>query len=188
LPSRRLQQTVLDAYLNDLTNSQPTTIDVKQLSSYLFVDLHSTSSETYPENTSSLSNSTRNPRFVMRERSLATHLTRLPQLRPVTLQEEKDLFGLDDSTNSSTINRNQELLSTTTTITDDYDDSHAYNVNKQQILQSIQEERPFFTDPFFPSMSVRCDQDPFCFEIVSTVRDDSTENNHFAYINESIIV
>ncbi|CAF0898822.1 unnamed protein product [Adineta steineri] len=49
LPSRRLQQSMIDAYLNDYKSFQPNTIDPKQLNSYLFIDLHSTSSDTYPD-------------------------------------------------------------------------------------------------------------------------------------------
>ncbi|CAF0742530.1 unnamed protein product [Rotaria sp. Silwood1] len=49
IPSRRLQQSIMDAYLNDFDSFQPTTIDPKQLKSYLFIDLHSTSSETFPD-------------------------------------------------------------------------------------------------------------------------------------------
>lgn len=49
IPSRRLQQSILDAYLNDFDIIQPTTMDQKQINSYLFIDLHSTSSETFPD-------------------------------------------------------------------------------------------------------------------------------------------
>lgn len=49
IPSRRLQQSMMDAYLNDYHTLQPTTIDPKQLHPYLFIDLHSTSSETVPD-------------------------------------------------------------------------------------------------------------------------------------------
>ena len=49
IPSRRLQQSMMDAYLNDFHTLQPTTIDPKQLHPYLFIDLHSTSSETVPD-------------------------------------------------------------------------------------------------------------------------------------------
>ncbi|CAF2585172.1 unnamed protein product [Rotaria sp. Silwood2] len=49
IPSRRLQQSIMDAYLNDFDSFQPKTIDPKQLNSYLFIDLHSTSSETFPD-------------------------------------------------------------------------------------------------------------------------------------------
>jgi hypothetical protein len=38
--------------LNDLNSSRPTPMDVQQLNSYLFIDLHSTSSETFPDNVS----------------------------------------------------------------------------------------------------------------------------------------
>ncbi|CAF0750634.1 unnamed protein product [Rotaria sordida] len=49
IPSRRLQQSIMDAYLNDFDSFQPTIIDPKKLHSYLFIDLHSTSSETFPD-------------------------------------------------------------------------------------------------------------------------------------------
>ncbi|CAF3499563.1 unnamed protein product [Rotaria socialis] len=49
IPSRRLQQSIMDAYLNDFDTVQPATADSKQLNSYLFIDLHSTSSETFPD-------------------------------------------------------------------------------------------------------------------------------------------
>jgi hypothetical protein len=49
IPSRRLQQSMMDAYLNDFHSFQPKTIDPKELNSYLFIDLHSTSSETVPD-------------------------------------------------------------------------------------------------------------------------------------------
>ncbi|UJR33265.1 hypothetical protein I4U23_020720 [Adineta vaga] len=49
LPSRRLQQSMMDAYLNDYKAFQPNTIDPKRLNSYLFIDLYSTSSETFPD-------------------------------------------------------------------------------------------------------------------------------------------
>jgi len=39
---------MIDAYLNDFNSFQPKLIDPNQLNSYLFVDLHSTSSETFP--------------------------------------------------------------------------------------------------------------------------------------------
>ena len=48
VPSRRLQQSMMDAYLTDFHSLQPTNNDPKQLNSYLFIDLHSTSSETFP--------------------------------------------------------------------------------------------------------------------------------------------
>lgn len=44
IPSRRLQQSMMDAYLNDFQS-----IDPKQLNSYLFIDMHSTSSDTVPD-------------------------------------------------------------------------------------------------------------------------------------------
>jgi hypothetical protein len=49
IPSRRLQQSMMDAYLNDFYSLQPQIIDPKQLNPYLFIDLHSTSSETFPD-------------------------------------------------------------------------------------------------------------------------------------------
>lgn len=47
--SRLNQKSMVDAYLNDFDYTQPKTMAPKQLNSYLFVDLHSTSSETCPE-------------------------------------------------------------------------------------------------------------------------------------------
>ena len=52
VPSHRLQQSMIDAYLNDYNSFHRTNLDPKQLHKYLFVDLHSTSSETYPERNS----------------------------------------------------------------------------------------------------------------------------------------
>ena len=49
IPSRRLQQSMMDAYLTDFHSLQPTTNDPKQLHPYLFIDLHSTSSDTLPD-------------------------------------------------------------------------------------------------------------------------------------------
>jgi hypothetical protein len=49
IPSRRLQQSMMEAYLNDFKSFQPKSLNPKQLNSYLFIDLHSTSSETCPE-------------------------------------------------------------------------------------------------------------------------------------------
>lgn len=219
LPSRRLQQSLLDAYLNDLNSHQPATIDAKQLNSYLFIDLHSTSSETFGQNTrmSSYQTSTdeqsqrphryqrryrsnvkHHPRFLMRERSLPNNLQTLPQLRQMTNQQQRRLFGLDDINNSTTTITNADLQSTTistTTTTEEYDDSHAYNVKQNQMLQTIREERPFTTDRYFPLEH----QPHHLFEIVSTSRDDSSDihipyrsspipTNRITYINDSIIV
>ena len=48
-PSRRQQNSTMDAYLNDQNIYEPVTLDPQHLNSFLFVDLHSTSSETFPE-------------------------------------------------------------------------------------------------------------------------------------------
>ncbi len=238
LPSRRFEQSMVDAYLNDLPSFQPATIDVKKLNSYLFIDLHSTSSETFPENiskqvtnnntktsgyttstedesqkrhryyvknqqryrTTSKSKRSHRPRFLMRERSLPNNLHTLPQLRQITTQQQRRLFEMNDTNNSSTTIVNPDLQSTTvSTTTDEYDDSHAYNVTQNQILQTIKEGKSFFTQPYFPDASIDHEQEPYFFEIVSTSRDDSSElhipyisspiiGNRLTYINDSIIV
>ncbi len=229
LPSRRLEQSVVDAYLNDLHSFQPATIDVKQLNSYLFIDLHSTSSETFPNNirTSEYSTSTEDenqrkhryylknqqrhrstlkakrshdPRFLMRERALPSNLHSLPQLRQITTRQQRHLFGLNDTDNSSMTIGNPDLQSTTiSTTTEDYDDSHAYNVKQNQILQTIKEEKSFFTQQYFPDSFLHYEEEPYFFEIVSTSRDDSSEiqipyisspiiSDRMTYINDSIIV
>ena len=43
---------MIDAYLNDYHSFQPTALNSKQLNSYLFIDLHSTSSDTFAERNS----------------------------------------------------------------------------------------------------------------------------------------
>ena len=222
LPSRRLQQSLLDAYLNDLNSGQPATIDPKQLNSYLFIDLHSTSSETFAHNTrlSSHHTSTDNhsqrphryqrrhrsttahqPRFLMRERSLPNNLQTLPQLRQMTNQHQRRLFGHDDTNNSTITITNADLQSTTiSTTTEEYDESHAYNVKQNQMLQTINEERPFTIERYFPSMPYPSEHEPHhLFEMVSTSRDDSSDiripyrsspipTNRITYMNDSIIV
>lgn len=222
LPSCRLQQSILDAYLNDLNTFQPTTMDVQNLNSYLFVDLHSTSSETFPnktltntstdddnqkksryylkhqqQNHSNLaSKRISNSRFLMRERTLPNNLSNLPQLRQLTNRQEKYLFDLDDTNNSSTTVINQDVeTATTTTTTDDYDDSHAYRVHQNQILQTIKEENPFINYHHYHDD----DGEPFFVEVVSTSRDDYSDiqisnksfptlTNRMTYIDDSIIV
>lgn len=225
LPSRRVQQSLLDAYLNDLNSGQPVTIDPKQLKSYLFIDLHSTSSETFPNTmkTSGYQTSTddysqprqsryqrrhrstmaHQPRFLMRERTLPKTLQSrpsLPQLRQLTNQKQRRLFGDDDTTNSTTTVTNPDLLSTTmSTTTEEYDESHAYNVKQNQMLQTIREERPFTIERYLPSTSFPYEREPYLFEVVSTSRDDSCEiqipyrsspipANRIVYMNDSIIV
>ena len=238
VPSRRLQQSMLDAYLNDLQSFQPANIDVQRLNSYLFIDLHSTSSETFPDNVSKPStNNTRTsgyntatvdesqrkyrshlrnqkrrrsvstlkqshyPRFLMRERSLPNNLGTLPQLRQATTTTTQLQRHFDDTNDSNTTVVNQDLQSTTiTTTTDEYDDSHAYNVKQNQILQTINEDKPYMDEEHFPPhLAFTYEQEPYCFEIVSTSRDDSSDmqlpyisspiiGNRMTYINDSIIV
>jgi hypothetical protein len=50
--SRVNESSTLDAFLNDLHVNQPASLDPTHLNSLLFIDLHSTSSETYPETNS----------------------------------------------------------------------------------------------------------------------------------------
>jgi hypothetical protein len=238
IPSRRLQQSMMEAYFNDFNAFQPKTIDPQQLNSYLFIDLHSTSSETVPdvsikkypqENTTTsgydtstggeernYKNSLRHrrrrsyqhqrqrrrstlalkrsngPRFLMRERSLPNTLLNLPQLRQ---QQQNHFFDLRDNHSSSTTsNNNQDLISTNLSLTtDDYDDSHAYHVNRSSIMDTIEEEKPPIIQP------------PYFFEMVSTHRGDDSDMPNYedsptpfksspnrgdgiAYVNESIIV
>ncbi len=240
IPSRRLQQSMMDAYLNDFHSVQPQTIDFKQLNPYLFIDLHSTSSETFPDvhskkysnentTTSGYDTSTggeeknnnhktslryrrrrsyrhqrqrrrstlglkrsNGPRFLMRERSLPNTLNKLPQLR----QQQNHLFDLQDNHSSSTTtsNNNQDLISTNLSLTDDYDDSHAYHINPSCIMDTIEEEKSSIP------------HQPFFFEMVSTHRGDESDMPNYedlrksgktsssnrgdgiAYINDSIIV
>ena len=228
LPSRRIQQPMIDAYLNDLNTFQPTTLDVQQLKSYLFIDLHSTSSETFPDNASKTTNtitsgyntSTENqsqkknryyfkqqrkyqrtlnlkkaytPRFLMRERSLPNNLQILPQLRQMITQQQRT----NSSNNSSTTIINDDLQSTNiSTTTDDYDDSHAYHVNQQQVIRTMKEDKTSIV-PYCSEFHY--EQEPYLFEIVSTSRGDDSDlqmthksvpirNNGLAYINDSIIV
>jgi hypothetical protein len=225
---------MIDAYLNDFNSFQPKLIDPNQLNSYLFIDLHSTSSETFPDSstkknsndhttTSGYDTSTggedRNhknslryrhrrrrryyhhqrqrrrstlalkrsngSRFLMRERSLPNNIIKLPQLR-----QRHHLFDIQDNSSSSTIsNNNQDLISTT----DDYDDSHAYHVNRSYIMDTIDEEKPLNI------------HQPYFFEMVSTHRGDDSDMPNYedlprrlkspsnigdgiAYVNDSIIV
>jgi hypothetical protein len=192
IPSRRLQQSMMDAYLNDFNSFQPNIIDPKQLNSYLFIDLHSTSSETFPDNntkkyphdnttTSGYDTSTGNEdktqrrrstlalkrsngaRFLMREKSLPSTLVKLPQLRR---QQKHHLFGIRDNNSSSTTisNTNQDLLSTNfPTTTDDYDENHSYHVNQSYMMDTIEEEKPVII------------HQPYFFEKVSTNRGDDSD-------------
>ncbi|CAF0773815.1 unnamed protein product [Didymodactylos carnosus] len=48
LPSQRYQQSIMNAYLTDLQSFHPN-INPREMNNYLFVDLHSTSSETFPD-------------------------------------------------------------------------------------------------------------------------------------------
>jgi hypothetical protein len=128
----------------------------------------------------------------MRERSLPNNLHKLPQLRRITTRQQKHLFGLDDSNNSSTNMINQDLqtinlnLSTTT---DEYSDSHVYHVN----------QKPSIVHQHFPHSSLHYKKEPYYFEIVSTTPDDYNDipiadksspiiDNRIAYMNDSIIV
>jgi hypothetical protein len=201
-------------------------MDVNQLNSYLFIDLHSTSSETFPENISKqyminndnisiedenqikpryylkhqqqrrstlTSKRLQNSRFLVRERSLPNNLSKLPQLRQVTTRKQRHLYGLDDSSNSSMTIVNPDVQSTIiSTSTDDYEDSHAYHVNQNHIMQTIKEEKPFFVHQNY-------EQEPYFFELVSTTRDDYSDiqipyrsspiiANRIVYIDDSIIV
>ncbi len=245
MPSHRLQQSMMDAYITDFNSFQPKPIDLKQLNSYLFIDLHSTSSETCPDTiskqypndnttTSGYDTSTGGedrytknsflnrrrrryyhhrqrqqrrstkplkrslgPRFLMRERSLPSTLVKLPQLR-----QQRHSFGIGNNNSSSTnSNNNQDLLSTnlsTTTTTDDYDESHAYHVQRSRIMNTIEEEKP---SVIHKSSS----KQPYFFEMVSTHRGDDSDMPNYedmrlpfksspiiadgiSYVNDSIIV
>jgi hypothetical protein len=232
LPSRRIQQSMIDAYLDDLNTFQPTTMNVKQLNSYLFIDLHSTSSETFPDNvskqftintaTSGYNTSTEGEtrrkqqrrqqstlalkksytsRFLMRERTLSNNLHTLPQLRQMITEQQRRLFGLNDTNNSSSTIINDDLQSTNiSTTTDDYEDSHAYHVNQKQIIQTMKERKTSIIQENLPHSTVfHYEQEPYLFEIVSTSPGDDSDlrspyqsipviNNGPAYINDSIIV
>ncbi|CAF2643832.1 unnamed protein product [Rotaria sp. Silwood2] len=246
LPSRRLQQSIVDAYLNDLNSFQPSKLDVKKLKSYLFIDLHSTSSETSPDNNISkvFSNNTIintynksienenqrkhhkylkqqqcsstltlkqsfNSRFIMRERSLPNNLHQLPQLRQTSIQQQKNLFQEDNMNSNTATIMNQDLQSNKISNTsDDYDNSHAYHVNQNQIIQTINEEKPSIIPQYFPHSFVspfrhHYDQVPYCFEKVSTSHDDDDDDDNdnemayedfptlgkgVIYINDSIVV
>ncbi|CAF1291181.1 unnamed protein product [Rotaria sordida] len=241
LPSRRLQQSIIDAYLNDLNSFQTSKLDVNQLKSYLFIDLHSTSSETSPDNISkifsnnntydkSIENENQrkyheylkqqrrrstlklkqsyNSRFIMRERSLPNNLHQLPQLRQINIQQQqqqqqKNLFQKNNNNNNNNIRTiiNQDLQSN---ITDDYDSSHAYHVNQNHIMQTINEEKPSMIPQNFPHSSVspfrlHYDQEPYLYEKVSTSHGDDSDieipyqsfpilRNGIIYTNDSIIV
>jgi hypothetical protein len=133
-----------------------------------------------------------NARFLIRERSLPNNLPNLPQLRPIITRQQKRLFGLDDTDNSSTTIFTHDAQSTiiSTTTTDDYDDSHSYHVNQKRIMETIKEEKP---------SSLPYEQEPRFFERVSTSRDDYSDiqipykfspmiENRIAFIDDSIIV
>ena len=238
IPSRRLQQSSINAYLTDM-NSNP--LDPKQLNSYLFIDLHSTSSETFPverfakkriqeinTTTSGYDTSTCGedktdhhsfkhrrrrlpyyqrqrrrsttlafkrstaPRFLMRERSLPNHLLRLPQLR----HQRRSMTLRDQRNSSRTTTINSDLISTSlSTTTDDYEDSHAYRVNR---MKTIEEEKISMIN----SPHIRPN---YFFEKVSTSRGDESDMviyddipmplktspklaDGIVYINDSIIV
>ncbi|CAF1066255.1 unnamed protein product [Rotaria sp. Silwood1] len=244
LPSRCIQQPIIDAYLNDLNSFQPSKLDVKQLKSYLFIDLHSTSSETYPDNMSkefknntitttynkSIENENQriyyeylkqqkqrrsilklkqssNPRFIMRERSLPNNLHRLPQLRQTSSikQQQRNLFQHNNINSSTATIINQDLQSNhVSNITDDYDNSHAYHVNQNQIMQTINEEKPsnipqYFSHTFVSPFRLHYNQEPCCFEKVSTSHGDDSDielpyqsfptlGKGITYINDSILV
>lgn len=138
----------------------------------------------------------------MRERSLSNNPQRLPQLRQVITSQQRHLFGIDDSNNSSTTIINEDLQSTNiSTTTDDYDDSHAYHVNQKQVMQTLKEEKTsVVVQQNLPQPSeFHYEQEQYLFEIVSTSRGDDSDlqmsyqstpviNNGPAYINDSIIV
>jgi hypothetical protein len=126
----------------------------------------------------------------MRERSLPNNLQILPQLRQMITQQQRT----NDSNDSSTTIMNDDLQSTNiSTTTDDYDDSHAYHVNQQQVIQTMKEHKTPYSSEF------HYEQEPYLFEIVSTSRGDDSDlqmpyksvpirNNGPAYMNDSIIV
>lgn len=244
LPSRRFQQSMIDAYLNDLHSFQPSELDVEQLNSYLFVDLHSTSSETLPDNTSKLVNDNTirhntidmssdnehnkkhlnyfqqsqqqgrsflkpkqpySARFVMRERSLPNNLNRLPELRYKNLEQLGNLFQLND-TNSSTYTTNTQYLQSSDArhpIHDD-EDSHVYHVQRNQMMQMINEKKPATTlqhppQPVSSPLHCYCNRNLYYFEKVSTSNADDSDievlytnfpdmNNGSIYMNNTIIV
>ena len=194
----------MDAYLNDQNIYEPVTLDPQHLNSFLFVDLHSTSSETFPETYSrhmmqhhpaNTNNTTTNglpyrswrrptlsdvkARFVMRERSPANTLSRLPQLRQQIVQIENGGEAQDNSLTTL----NPELLSTDLSLTtDDYDDSHAYHVHQHQnpLMQKIDEEAPTTFHPLYQDEKQRL------FELVSIYRGDDSDAPSF--VNRSILV
>ncbi|CAM2712905.1 unnamed protein product [Rotaria socialis] len=231
LPSRRLQQSMIDAYLNDLHSFQPSQITVEQLKSYLFVDLHSTSSETLPDNMSKVTSdntttinfdrSTRNEtqrkrhheylaqqqgrftsklrqpynsRFIIRERLLPNNLRQLPQLRQQSTQQQGNLFRRDN------IN---EGTSTIDTI-DDYQDTNVHRVDQNQIMQTIEEEKPSMVPQciprsVLPSLHLHYNRTPYYFEKVSTSNADDSDievpfktfpfmSKIIIYTNDTIIV
>ena len=243
MPSRRLQQSMIDAYLNDFSVLQPKPLDPKQLNSYLFIDLHSTSSETFPDRltkqyihdnttTSGYDTSTggedknlRNafkyrrrrlpyynrqrrrstmgakrstgPRFLMRERSLPNNILKLPQLR-----QQRHRFSSRNEQARSSIASTITNTDLTSTATDDYDDSHAYQVNRTSRMKTIEEEKPFMLHSPFQAGPP---QQSYFFEKVSTSRGDESDmviyddlpmptkssvtiGNGIAYVNDSIIV
>ncbi|CAF1221329.1 unnamed protein product [Adineta ricciae] len=142
-------------YVNDISSLSLETTDVNKLNSYLFIDLHSTSSETYPDYKYRQSTNNRwtsynyfeqehppphthqrshAPRFLMRERSLAKNTRHLPQLRQATMEQQKNLFGLDDSDDSS--------RSVTTNPSSIYHLNPTFITQEHHILHNIEEEEP----------------------------------------------
>ncbi|CAF1608717.1 unnamed protein product [Rotaria magnacalcarata] len=242
LPSRRLQQSMIDAYLNDLHSFQPSQITIEQLKSYLFVDLHSTSSETLPDNMSKVTSdntttinfdrSTRNEtqrkkhheylgqqqgrftsqlkqpynsRFIIRERLLPTNLRQLPQRRLQSTQKQGNLFRRDNINDSTSTTNTQDFQSTNIINTiDDYQDTHAYHVNQNQIMQTIEEEKPSMIPQciprsVLPSLHLRYYRTPYYFEKVSTSNADDSDievafktfpfmGKRIIYTNDTIIV
>ncbi|UJR13929.1 hypothetical protein I4U23_000934 [Adineta vaga] len=191
-PSPQLQQTVTNTYVNDVSSLSLETMDVNQLHSYLYIDLHSTSSETFSDSFFQQINSktpcrsdsyfkqqhyqsnlaykrSYGPRFLMRERNLSRNLRRLPQLRQATMQQQKNLYGLDDSDNSSTTNHSSTLYSDRILMT--------YNRN---ILQNIEEE-PYVYE--ITSMSLSNESDHSNFYDYPSIKANQT-----VYMNDSILV
>jgi hypothetical protein len=127
-----------------------------QSSPFLFVDLHSTSSETYASQMLPIDLGQR-ARFIMRERRLPTDLDALPQLR-------------HDQPASQSHQRNIKLdpLSVTASLT-----THDYNASQIYRVRSI-EEKSHVTQV-----------EHGLFEVVSTLPDDenpSTEHTHRAFL------
>ena len=134
-----LQESTLATYLNSSHSFCPMTLDAKQWNSYLFIDLHSTSSDTGVETIDDLPS-----RFLMRERSLPADLRHLPQLRSKIEHEHSS-----DRNASSTITDNLDGSSTLISIaTDDMNDSRTYHHHQQRIMQTVQEIDSFSYWPF----------------------------------------